>query len=184
MKNSLFIFSMLLLIGINTCKAQDADFKKPLVHVNKEGYNVIADVPHGKNADNIHNRYFKSNESPVPKNALPPGRNDIRYDRALIVKIFFETFSPERIKDLAQENLNLLIGFDNDLKGNVLEISFSFADNSSLKPVEIEKLETLLKKQVKFTLSDTAFKGWKYVYKGIFVDFKKLSDHTPTAVYP
>jgi hypothetical protein len=183
MKNSLFLFTMLL-IGMDACRAQDINFKKPVVRAIKQNYNVSETIIHNKTVNNLNNHLYYSKVSPAPANALPPLRSDMRYDKVLVAEIFYNTFSPERLNTLASENLDILIPIETDLQGNIFEITFIFGNNSSLMPTEIEKLETRLKKQIKFTLNDKAFRGWKYVNPFFSVNFKKLVDHAPNAVYP
>ena len=103
-------------------------------------------------------------------------------DKALVAQIFYNIFPAERLKKLADENLDLLISTKADLRGNILEMTFIFGNNSSLTPIEIEKLEAELKKQVTFIFNVKAFKDWKYVVPFLSVNFPKLVNHAPNAV--
>ena len=104
--------------------------------------------------------------------------------KAVQQEYFFDTFPGVRLKKLADEGSNVLINFTADPNGNLIEISFVFTNNSTLTPVEIEKLETRLKKEVKFTLNSAAFKNYTYIRVYISVNFKMLMNHGANAIYP
>jgi len=157
----LLLVPILLLLTINTCQAQDTDFKKPMVHAGKQSYNVGELSLHYKYVRNINNYITKGPN--IPEHAVHPMLSDRRYDNAHVAQIFYDIFPEVRLKKLADEDLDLQVNYNLDLQGNVIEISFGFADTSSLTPIEIEELETRLKKEVKFTLNDKVYKGYDYV---------------------
>jgi len=182
MKNLLVIALLFNLVRVNTCLTQDTDFNKPLVHASKESYAVNEFAyDHHKTVNNTNNYLYKKILK-YPEHAVHPELRDKQYDRSLVAKIFYDTFPGSRLKKLADENLDLLIDFDSDLQGNVLEVSFVFKNNISFTPIELEKLEIRLKKEVKFTLNDKVFKGYDYVPITTFVNFKRLINHTADAV--
>jgi hypothetical protein len=188
MKNLLYLVSVLMLISIKSTYAQDTNFKKPLVYANKQSYDVTEITNHIMIIRNTNNHIFKSGTNTSAKTdrapATTPKPSDSRYDKAAISQIFYNDFTENRLKQLADENLTILINFNTDINGNVLELGFTFGDNSTLMPVEIEKLESQLQKQIKFNINAKAFKGSEYIPLFISVDFKRLFNHAPNAVFP
>jgi len=188
MKN-LSLVLILLLASINISQAQDTDFKKPIVHASKQNYSVTKIDSHIKTIRNLNNHLFKSKVGRiVSKNdhnpEISPRAADVSIDKTILTQIFYSTFSEKRLKQLADENLSILIKFYTDPNGNVLELEFTFGDNSTLMPIEIEKLESQLQKNIKFSFKTDIFQGNTFAPLFYSVNFKRLVDHVPGAVYP
>ncbi len=115
-------------------------------------------------------------------NSIRPKAKDAQTDKTLIAQIFYDIFNDARLKKLADEDLNLQINYNVNMHGNVIDISFVFADNTSLKPIEIENLEGRLIKSVKFKLNQKVYEGNTYIPLHNFVNFKRLINHTSDAV--
>jgi hypothetical protein len=189
MKKLLLLLPIMLTFSINICFAQDSNFKNPIVHGSKQSYSVTKTDSHIKTIRNLNSHLYRSKASHVvSKNdhslEIIPKAADVHLDKAILSRIFYNTFSEKRLKQLANENLSILIHFYTDVKGNVLELGFTFDDSSTIMPMEIETLENQLQKEIKFDFKTNVFQDNLYVPLYYSVNFKMLVDHAPGAIYP
>ena len=75
-----------------------------------------------------------------------------------VYQAFLETFTPEEIRVLAQNNEVLLVGYALSESGSVLEVDFSMYRNRphlyNIPPQYLEKLEAKLKSTVQYVLPE------------------------------
>ncbi|WP_302947814.1 hypothetical protein [Alistipes indistinctus] len=75
-----------------------------------------------------------------------------------VYQAFLETFTPEEIRVLAQNNEVLLVGYALSESGSVLEVDFSMYRNRphlyNIPPQYLEKLEAKLKSTVHYVIPE------------------------------
>ena len=99
-----------------------------------------------------------------------------------VYQAFLETFTPEEIRVLAQNNEVLLVGYALSESGSVLEVDFSMYRNRphlyNIPPQYLEKLETKLKSTVSYVIPpDMAYlREYKFITVSQVCPFKGLLD--------
>jgi len=190
MKNLLSLLCIIILPGLYSCYAQDTSFTKAVVHADKQSYDVSGAILHHKYVQNTKRHNYNVDPASLPKTKPVdnsdlynrPTPKDAYTDNSVVAQIFYDTFSTQRLQKLANEDLILQVGYSVDLQGNILDVSFVFPNNTSLRPVEIEKLENRLQKEVKYKINNKVYKNDRYILVGNIVTFRRLADHTANAI--
>ncbi len=101
-------------------------------------------------------KYEKSDEN---RKQYDPSIRTYSYVKLLthdnFLKAFRETFSKERIAQLAKTGEKIDIPFSIGEKGQILSVRFVLSSNSSLTPAEVEVLEGTLLRYIKFDIIGT-----------------------------
>ena len=99
-----------------------------------------------------------------------------------VYRAFLETFTPEEIRVLAQNNEVLFVGYALDETGSVLEIDFTIESDRphlyNIPPQYLEQLETKLKSTVSYVIPpDMAYlREYKFITVSQVCPFKGLLD--------
>ena len=99
-----------------------------------------------------------------------------------VYQAFLETFTPEEIRVLAQNNEVLFVGYALDETGSVLEIDFTIESDRphlyNIPPQYLEQLETKLKSTVSYVIPpDMAYlREYKFITVSQVCPFKGLLD--------
>ena len=99
-----------------------------------------------------------------------------------VYQAFLETFTPEEIRVLAQNNEVLLVGYALSESGSVLEVDFSMYRNRphlyNIPPQYLEKLETKLKSTVSYVIPPhmAYLREYKFITVSQVFPFKSLLD--------
>ena len=99
-----------------------------------------------------------------------------------VYRAFLETFTPEEIRVLAQNNEVLLVGYALSESGSVLEVDFSMYRNRphlyNIPPQYLEQLETKLKSTVSYVIPpDMAYlREYKFITVSQDCSFKSFLD--------
>ena len=99
-----------------------------------------------------------------------------------VYQAFLETFTPEEIRVLAQNDEVLFVGYALDETGSVLEIDFTIESDSphlyNIPPQYLEQLETKLKSTVSYVIPpDMAYlREYKFITVSQVCPFKGLLD--------
>ena len=99
-----------------------------------------------------------------------------------VYQAFLETFTPEEIRVLAQNDEVLFVGYALDETGSVLEIDFTIESDRphlyNIPPQYLEQLETKLKSTVSYVIPpDMAYlREYKFITVSQVCPFKGLLD--------
>ena len=99
-----------------------------------------------------------------------------------VYRAFLETFTPEEMRVLAQNNEVLLVGYALSESGSVLEVDFSMYRNRphlyNIPPQYLEKLETKLKSTVSYIIPPhmAYLREYKFITVSQVFPFKSLLD--------
>ena len=99
-----------------------------------------------------------------------------------VYQAFLETFTPEEIRVLAQNNEVLLVGYALSESGSVLEVDFSMYRNRphlyNIPPQYLEKLETKLKSTVSYVIPPhmAYLREYKFITVSQDCSFKSFLD--------
>ena len=96
-------------------------------------------------------------------------------DKTALLKVFNKVFTTTRIKELLPEN-GIFINFYVNPQGKVLEVNFSLHKNTLITPIELEQLETEIKRDVTFDLQPKETKGGDFFVFSEFIRYSRVLD--------